>query len=206
MQVSPGQSLLIAGASGAGKTSTLRAIAGLWSSGSGVIRRHGRPVSAGSGGSGDIFFVPQASIHRTASALHHAPACACDQAAGSQTAELPRGCIADRIQAAHIIYAALLAVLAVRSGRTSCSAACGTTCCILRGPIQGQTHKKREATVTSHRQAATRRAAKHSPVSTLPLRPWGAATEQRLQPMAAHPAHLLVHFDRQAMLAIGCAC
>ena len=62
VQVSSGESLLIAGASGAGKTSTLRAIAGLWSSGSGVIRRRGRPVSAGSGGSGDIFFVPQVRL------------------------------------------------------------------------------------------------------------------------------------------------
>ena len=38
-QVQPGDSLLIVGPSGAGKTSLLRAIAGLWSSGSGKITR-----------------------------------------------------------------------------------------------------------------------------------------------------------------------
>ena len=35
-----GESLLVVGPSGAGKTSLLRAIAGLWSTGSGTIRRH----------------------------------------------------------------------------------------------------------------------------------------------------------------------
>lgn len=38
-QVPEGDSLLVVGASGAGKTSLLRAIAGLWSAGSGTIRR-----------------------------------------------------------------------------------------------------------------------------------------------------------------------
>ena len=40
VQVAPGESLLVVGPSGAGKTSLLRAIAGLWSSGSGKITRH----------------------------------------------------------------------------------------------------------------------------------------------------------------------
>ncbi len=38
-QVAKGDSLLIVGPSGTGKTSLLRAIAGLWSSGSGTITR-----------------------------------------------------------------------------------------------------------------------------------------------------------------------
>lgn len=57
LQVTEGESLLLAGPSGAGKTSILRAVAGLWSSGSGTIRRFGTPV--GMGVQGDIFFVPQ---------------------------------------------------------------------------------------------------------------------------------------------------
>ena len=40
VQVAPGESLLVVGPSGAGKTSLLRAIAGLWSSGSGKITRY----------------------------------------------------------------------------------------------------------------------------------------------------------------------
>jgi len=39
LSVEPGQGLVIVGASGGGKSSLLRAIAGLWTSGSGVIRR-----------------------------------------------------------------------------------------------------------------------------------------------------------------------
>ena len=57
-QVRAGHSLLVVGPSGAGKTSTLRAVAGLWTAGRGSVRRFGRTVSAGSGG-GDIFFLPQ---------------------------------------------------------------------------------------------------------------------------------------------------
>ena len=48
--VDSGDSLLIMGPSGAGKTSILRAAAGLWSDGSGTITRVG---------GGDVFFVPQ---------------------------------------------------------------------------------------------------------------------------------------------------
>ena len=39
LQVKDGESLLVMGPSGVGKTSVLRAIAGLWSSGSGTITR-----------------------------------------------------------------------------------------------------------------------------------------------------------------------
>lgn len=46
------------GPSGAGKTSLLRAIAGLWTSGSGVITRHGSPIGANNK-NGTIMFVPQ---------------------------------------------------------------------------------------------------------------------------------------------------
>eukprot|EP00891_Asterochloris_glomerata_P008156 jgi/Astpho2/8156/e_gw1.00120.35.1_t len=53
-QVTQGESLLIVGPSGTGKTSILRAVAGLWSTGSGKIVR---PVGAGQ--DGDIFFIPQ---------------------------------------------------------------------------------------------------------------------------------------------------
>lgn len=58
LSITPGQSLLIMGPSGAGKTSILRTVAGLWNSGSGQITRHGQPMGR-SEGEGDIFFVPQ---------------------------------------------------------------------------------------------------------------------------------------------------
>ncbi|WP_298620516.1 ABC transporter ATP-binding protein/permease [uncultured Zoogloea sp.] len=50
LSIDPGQSLMIVGASGCGKSSLLRAIAGLWRSGHGRI---GRPAS------GDMLFLPQ---------------------------------------------------------------------------------------------------------------------------------------------------
>jgi len=50
LQVKPGQSLLIMGASGCGKSSLMRAVSGLWSNGSGIIRSPQKQ---------DIFFLPQ---------------------------------------------------------------------------------------------------------------------------------------------------
>lgn len=58
VEVLPSKSLLIMGASGAGKTSLLRAIAGLWTSGKGKITRFGTPISS-SNKHGSIMFVPQ---------------------------------------------------------------------------------------------------------------------------------------------------
>eukprot|EP00210_Caulerpa_lentillifera_P000612 g593.t1 len=58
VEVLPSQSLLVMGPSGAGKTSLLRAIAGLWSSGKGKITRYGAPISS-TNKNGSIMFVPQ---------------------------------------------------------------------------------------------------------------------------------------------------
>eukprot|EP01025_Chloroclados_australasicus_P039567 TRINITY_DN4101_c0_g2_i1.p1 TRINITY_DN4101_c0_g2~~TRINITY_DN4101_c0_g2_i1.p1 ORF type:complete len:672 (-),score=43.21 TRINITY_DN4101_c0_g2_i1:271-2286(-) len=57
-QVEQGKSVLIMGPSGAGKTSLLRAIAGIWDSGSGEIVRYGKPISCHVH-DGEIMFVPQ---------------------------------------------------------------------------------------------------------------------------------------------------
>lgn len=55
LQVHQGQSLLIIGSSGCGKTSLLRAIAGLWTVGTGTVTRYGAAVAFDSGG-GDVRF------------------------------------------------------------------------------------------------------------------------------------------------------
>ncbi|XP_002969260.2 ABC transporter D family member 2, chloroplastic [Selaginella moellendorffii] len=64
--ISQGQNLLVMGASGSGKTSLLRAIAGLWKCGSGSIKRYFTGNSSKSNGSillertiEDILFLPQ---------------------------------------------------------------------------------------------------------------------------------------------------
>lgn len=78
-QVQQGRSLLVVGPSGAGKTSTLRAVAGLWTAGRGSIRRSGRAVAAGSGG-GDVFFLPQVSAVTSRHSLRKLGDALCDLA------------------------------------------------------------------------------------------------------------------------------
>ena len=83
-----GETLAIVGESGCGKTTLLRAAAGLLKPSAGAVLTHGEPVRCGRGGVGMVFQDPQASLNprrRVGAALERAL-----RASGRPRAEAPR--------------------------------------------------------------------------------------------------------------------